>query len=36
VSAPSGGGGGALDWWDMMLGVGVLLAGRRQVSRPRR
>jgi hypothetical protein len=37
VNAPSsGGGGGALDWWDMMLCVGVLLAGRRHVGRPRR
>jgi serine protease len=36
VNAPSGGGGGALDWWDMMLGVGVLLAGRRHAGRLRR
>jgi len=37
VSAPaSSGGGGALDGWDMMLGVGVLLAGRRHVGRPKR
>ena len=36
VSAPaSSGGGGALDGWDMMLGVGVLLAGRRHVGRRR-
>jgi serine protease len=37
VSAPaSSGGGGALDGWDMMLGVGALLAGRRHVGRPKR
>jgi hypothetical protein len=29
----NGGGGGALDWWDTMFVVGVLLAGRRQVKR---
>ncbi len=32
VTAPSGGGGG-LDWLDMMLVVGVLLAGRRHAGR---
>jgi serine protease len=32
VTAPSGGG-GALDWLDMMLVVGVLLAGRRHAAR---
>jgi serine protease len=36
VTAPSKSGGGALDWWDMMFVVGVLLAGRRQARRPRR
>ena len=37
VTAPakSGGGGGALDWWDMMFIVGVILAGRRHIGRPR-
>lgn len=36
VTAPSksGGGGGALDWLDMMFVVGVVLAGRRHVRRP--
>jgi serine protease len=29
VSAPPSGGGGALDWWDTLFVVGVLLAGRR-------
>jgi hypothetical protein len=33
VTAPSKGGGGALDWWDTMFVVGVLLAGRRHVRR---
>jgi hypothetical protein len=33
VTAPSKGGGGALDWWDTMFVVGVLLAGRRHVKR---
>jgi hypothetical protein len=33
VTAPSKSGGGALDWWDMMFVVGVLLAGRRQARR---
>jgi hypothetical protein len=33
VTAPSKGGGGAIDWWDMMFVVGVLLAGRRHVVR---
>ncbi len=36
VTAPSKGGGGDLDWWDMMFVVGVLLAGRRHGARPRR
>jgi serine protease len=36
VMAPSKSGGGALDWWDMMFVVGVLLAGRRHAGRPRR
>jgi serine protease len=37
VNAPaSSGGGGALDIWDMMLGLGVLLAGRRHAGRTRR
>jgi serine protease len=35
VTAPKGGG-GALDWLDMMFVVGVLLAGRRHVVRPPR
>jgi serine protease len=35
VTAPSKGG-GALDWLDVMFVVGVLLAGRRHVVRPRR
>lgn len=35
VTAPSkSGGGGALDWWDMMFVAGVLLAGRRYGRRP--
>jgi serine protease len=33
VTAPSKSGGGALDWWDMMFVVGVLLAGRRRAGR---
>ena len=33
VTAPSKSGGGALDGWDMMFVVGVLLAGRRQARR---
>jgi hypothetical protein len=34
VMAPSkSGGGGELDWWDMMFVAGVLLAGRRQLGR---
>jgi serine protease len=33
VSAPPSGGGGALDWWDTMFVVGVLLAGRRHIGR---
>jgi serine protease len=34
VTAPSkSGGGGDLDWWDMMFVAGVLLAGRRQLGR---
>ena len=32
VIAPSQGG-GALDWWDTLFAVGVLLAGRRHVKR---
>jgi hypothetical protein len=36
VTAPSKSGGGSLDWVDMMFVVGVLLAGRRHVVRPRR
>jgi hypothetical protein len=36
VTAPSKGGGGALDWLDMMFIVGVLLAGRRHAVRPAR
>jgi hypothetical protein len=35
VTAPSGGG-GALDWWDTLFVVGVLLAGRRHSKRGRR
>jgi hypothetical protein len=31
VTAP--GGGGALDWWDTLFVVGVLLAGRRHAKR---
>ena len=34
VTAPSGGG-GALDWWDTLFVVGVLLAGRRHSKRGR-
>jgi serine protease len=34
VTAPSKGGGGAWDWWDTLLVVGVLLAGRRYGRRP--
>ena len=33
VTAPSKGGGGSLDWLDMMFVTGVLLAGRRHVKR---
>jgi serine protease len=34
VMAPAkSGGGGDLDWWDMMFVAGVLLAGRRQLGR---
>jgi len=33
VTAPAKGGGGDLDWWDMMFAVGVLLAGRRHARR---
>jgi hypothetical protein len=33
VTAPSKGGGGALDGWDTLFVVGVLLAGRRHVKR---
>lgn len=33
VSVPSKGGGGALDWWDTLFVVGVLLAGRRGLRR---
>jgi serine protease len=33
VNAPSRGGGGALDWWDTLFVVGVLLAGRRGMKR---
>lgn len=34
ITAPSkSGGGGDLDWWDMMFVVGVLLAGRRRAGR---
>jgi hypothetical protein len=33
VTAPSKSGGGALDWWDTMFVVGVLLAGRRHKGR---
>ncbi len=37
VTAPSKSGGGALDWWDTLFVVGVLLAGRRHAKRgPRR
>jgi hypothetical protein len=36
VTAPSKGGGGIIDWLDMMFVVGVLLAGRRHVARPSR
>jgi hypothetical protein len=37
VTAPAkSGGGGELDWWDMMFVAGVLLAGRRRAVRPRR
>ena len=32
VTAPSKSGGGALDWWDAMFAIGVLLAGRRHVK----
>jgi hypothetical protein len=35
VTAPSKGGGGAWDWWDTLLVVGVLLAGRRYGRRPK-
>jgi serine protease len=35
VTAPSKSGGGAWDWWDTMLVVGVLLAGRRYGRRPK-
>jgi serine protease len=35
VMVPSKSGGGALDWWDMMFVVGVLLAGRRHAGRGR-
>jgi hypothetical protein len=34
VTAPSKSGGGAWDWWDTLLVVGVLLAGRRYGRRP--
>jgi serine protease len=34
VTAPSKGGGGAWDWWDTLLVVAVLLAGRRYGRRP--
>jgi serine protease len=34
VTAPSKGGGGAWDWWDTLLVLGVLLAGRRYGRRP--
>jgi serine protease len=33
VIAPSKSGGGALDWWDTLFVVGVLLAGRRHKGR---
>ncbi len=33
VAVPDTGGGGALDWWDTMFVVGVLLAGRRHGKR---
>jgi hypothetical protein len=33
VTAPSGHGGGDLDWWDSLFVVGVLLAGRRHGAR---
>ena len=33
VSAPSHGGGGSIDGWDMLLVIGVLLAGRRRPKR---
>lgn len=36
VTVPGKSGGGALDWWDMMFVVGVLLAGRRRAGGPRR
>ncbi len=36
VTAPSKGGGGDLDWLDMMFVTGVLLAGRRYRGRPPR
>jgi serine protease len=35
TAPPSKGGGGDLDWWDMMFVVGVLLAGRRHAKRPK-
>ena len=34
--AAKSGGGGELDWWDMMFVAGVLLAGRRRAVRPPR
>jgi len=33
VTPPSQGGGGALDWWDALFAVGVILAGRRGTRR---
>ena len=36
VTAPTSGGGGALDGWDTLFMVGVLLAGRRHSKRGRR
>lgn len=33
VTAPGSSGGGALDWWDTMFVVGVILAGRRHAKR---
>jgi hypothetical protein len=32
VTAPTKSGGGALDWWDTLFVVGVLLAGRKHAK----